>query len=66
VQERKPLLLANTLFGWRIVLTSLLPAASRVFDDRPRFAGHALDTAPGSRGSACPKKNVKKLQKKIS
>jgi len=24
---------------------------SRVFDKRPRFAGLALDTAPGSRGS---------------
>jgi len=59
------LLLANTLFGWRIVQTSFLPAASRVFDDRPRLAGHVLDTAPGSRGSACAKKMSKNLKKKF-
>ena len=30
-------------------------AVSRVFDKRPRFAGLALDTAPGSRGRGVPK-----------
>ena len=30
-------------------------AVSRVFDKRPRFAGLALDTAPGSRGRGVSK-----------
>ena len=30
-------------------------AVSRAFDKRPRFAGLALDTAPGSRGRGVPK-----------
>lgn len=35
-------------------------AVSRVFDKRPRFAGLALDTAPGSHGGG-----VSKIEKKV-